>query len=166
MREVANKQLMVSVYKEFKYNLGERTLFDVLQEIKSDKYQSEVNSIRYALHKGDEKTADEIKSGLNGFTMSGTYGTSRTKANLNTYSQIIGLDFDHIPVTELYTLVKLINDCKYTFASFISPSGEGIKVFIKINSNATQHAIAYNQVATFYKNLSGYDFDAKCKDIT
>jgi hypothetical protein len=166
MSEVANKQLMVSVYKEFKYNLGERNLIDVLQEIKSDKYQSEVNSIRYALHKGDEKTADEIKSSLNGFTMSGTFGTSRTKANLNTYSQIIGLDFDHIPVTELYTLVKLINDCKYTFASFISPSGEGIKVFIKINSNATQHTTAYNQVATFYKNLSGYDFDAKCKDIT
>jgi VirE N-terminal domain len=166
MSEVVNKQLMVSVYKEFKYNLGERNLIDVLQEIKSDKYQSEVNSIRYALHKGDEKTADEIKSSLNGFTMSGTYGTSRTKANLKTYSQIIGLDFDHIPVTELDTLVKLINDCKYTFASFISPSGEGIKVFIKINSNATQHTTAYNQVATFYKNLSGYDFDAKCKDIT
>ncbi|EMY3583312.1 DUF3987 domain-containing protein [Flavobacterium psychrophilum] len=166
MSEVVNKQLMVSVYKEFKYNLGEKTLIDVLQEIKSDKYQSEVNSIRYALHKGDEKTADEIKSSLNGFTMSGTFGTSRTKGNLNTYSQIIGLDFDHIPVTELYTLVKLINDCKYTFASFISPSGEGIKVFIKINSNATQHTTAYNQVATFYKNLSGYDFDAKCKDIT
>jgi hypothetical protein len=51
MSEVANKQLMVSVYKEFKYNLGERNLIDVLQEIKSDKYQSEVNSIRYALHK-------------------------------------------------------------------------------------------------------------------
>ena len=63
MSEVVNKQLMVSVYKEFKYNLGERNLIDVLQEIKSDKFQSEVNSIRYALHKGDEKTADEIKSG-------------------------------------------------------------------------------------------------------
>ena len=69
MSEVANKQLMVSVYKEFKYNLGERNLIDVLQEIKSDKYQSEVNSIRYALHKGDEKTADKIKSELIGFTI-------------------------------------------------------------------------------------------------
>ena len=38
MSEVVNKQLMVSVYKEFKYNLGERNLIDVLQEIKSDKY--------------------------------------------------------------------------------------------------------------------------------
>jgi hypothetical protein len=85
MSEVVNKQLMVSVYKEFKYNLGERNLIDVLQEIKSDKYQSEVNSIRYALHKGDEKTADAIKSGLIALTMSGTFGTSRTKANIKNF---------------------------------------------------------------------------------
>ena len=166
MEQIANSKLMVSVYQEFKYNLGERNLLEVLQEIKSDKFQSEINSIRYALHKGDEKTADEIKSGLLSFTTSGTFGDSRTKANIVLYSQILGLDFDHIPVTEINNLVTLINGCEYTFASFISPSGEGLKVFIKTNSNAEQHTTAYNQVANFYKELSGYDFDAKCKDIT
>ena len=166
MSEVANNKLMVSVYQNFATKLEDRNLVEIFQEIKSEKYQSEINSIRYALHKGEDKTADKIKSELIGFTMSGTFGTSRTKANLLTYSQIIGLDFDHIPVTELETLVKQINECKYTFASFISPSGEGIKVFIKINSNANQHSIAYNQVATYYKNLSSYDFDPKCKDST
>ena len=165
MSEVANNKLMVSVYQNFATKLEDRNLVDVLQEIKSEKYQSEINSIRYAIHKGEDKTADKIKSELIGFTMSGTFGTSRTKANLHTYSQIIGLDFDHIPHTELDTLVTMINECKYTFASFISPSGEGIKVFIKINSNATQHTMAYNQVATYYKTISGYDFDPKCKDI-
>jgi hypothetical protein len=166
MSEVTNNKLMVSVYQNFVTKLEDRNLVEILQEIKSEKYQSDINSIRYALHKGEEKTADAIKSGLIGFTMSGTFGASRTKVNLHTYSQIIGLDFDHIPVTELETLVKLINECNFTFASFISPSGEGIKVFIKINSNATQHPIAYNQVATYYKILSGYDFDPKCKDST
>lgn len=166
MEQIANSKLMVSVYQEFKYNLGERNLLEVLQEIKSDKYQSEINSIRYALHKGDEKTADEIKSGLLGFTTSGTFGDSRTKANIVSYSQILGLDFDHLPITEINNLVTLINGCEYTFASFVSPSGEGLKVFIKTNSNAEQHTTAYSQVANFYKELSGYDFDAKCKDIT
>jgi hypothetical protein len=55
MEQTVNNKLMVSIYKEFKYNLGERNLLEVLKEIKSDKYQSEINSIRYALHKGDEK---------------------------------------------------------------------------------------------------------------
>ena len=85
MEQIANSKLEVSVYQEFKYNLGERNLLEVLQEIKSDKYQSEINSIRYALHKGDEKTAEEIKSNLLGFTTSGTFGESRTKANIVSY---------------------------------------------------------------------------------
>ena len=166
MEQIANSKQMVSVYKEFKYNLGERNLLEVLQEIKSDKYQSEINSIRYALHKGDEKTAEEIKSNLLGFTTSGTFGESRTKANIVTYSQVVCLDFDDIPLTEINNLVTLVNGCRYTFASFISPSNEGLKVFIKVNSNAEQHTTVYNQIANFYKELSGYDFDAKCKDIT
>jgi hypothetical protein len=166
MKQIANSKLMVSVYQEFKYNLGERNLLEVLEEIKSDKYQSEVNSIRYALHKGDKKTAEEIKGNLLGFTTSGTFGESRTKANIVTYSQVVCVDFDDIPLTEVNNLVTLVNGCRYTFASFISPSNEGLKVFIKVNSNAEQHTTVYNQIANFYKELSGYDFDAKCKDIT
>ena len=166
MEQTANNKLMVSVYKEFKYNLGERNLLEIFDEIKTDKYQSEINSIRYALHKGDKKTAEKIKSGLIGFTASGTFGESRTKANIVTYSQVICLDFDDIPLTEINNLITLINGCSYTFASFISPSNEGLKVFIKVNSNAAQHTTVYNQIANFYKELSGYDFDAKCKDIT
>lgn len=166
MEQTANNKLMVSVYQEFKHNLGERNLLDILKEIKSSKYQSEINSIRYALHKGDETKAEEIKNGLIGFTTSGTFGESRTKANIVTYSQVVCLDFDDIPLTEINNLVTLVNGCRYTFASFISPSNEGLKVFIKVNSNAAQHTTVYNQIANFYKELSGYDFDAKCKDIT
>lgn len=166
MKLRTNNKLMVSVYQEFKTNLGEKNLLEVLQEIKSNKYQSEINSIRYALHKGDEKKADNIKSSLIAFTTSGTFGNSRTKSKINSYSQILCLDFDHIPTTEINNLITLIKDCKYTFASFISPSGAGLKVFVKVDSNATQHTTAYVQVANFYKDLSDFNFDAKCKDIT
>jgi hypothetical protein len=158
--------MIVSSYKNFINKLEDRDLVEIFKEVKSNRYESDINSIRYALHKGENKTADEIKSSLVAFTTSGTFGESRTKKNINTYSQIIGLDFDHIPVTEINNLVTLVNGCRYTFASFISPSGEGLKVFIKVNSNAAQHITVYNQVANFYKELSGYDFDAKCKDIT
>lgn len=166
MKQIANNKLMVSVYQEFKTNLGERNLLDLFEEIKSDKYQSDVKSIRYALHKGDEKTADTIKRALLGFTTSATFCESRKKTNIKTYSQVVCLDFDDIPVTEIQTLALKINQCKYTMASFTSPSGEGLKVFIQVNSNAEHHITAYNQAANYYKALSGYDFDVKCKDIT
>lgn len=155
----------VSVYKKYYRTIQSKNIENIFNEIKSGKYQSDIKSIRYALHKGDENTANEIKSGLLSFTTSGTFGDSRTKENITTYSQIVCLDFDHIPVDEINTLVTLVNACNYTFASFISPSGAGLKVFIKINSNAEQHTFAYNQIASFYKEITGYDFDPKCKDI-
>jgi hypothetical protein len=156
----------VSVYQNFAAKLESRSFMEIFQAIKSGTYEADINSIRYAIHKGDNPRADKIKNGLLAFTASGTFGASRTKANITTYSQIIGLDFDHIPVCEISQVVTMVNECEYTFASFISPSGEGIKVFIKIDSNAEQHTIAYNQVANFYKNSTGFDFDSKCKDIT
>lgn len=157
---------MVSTYKNFKTKLEDNSIFNIFQDIKNGKYQSEINSIRYAMQSGKEKQADELKSELLAFTTSGTFDKQRKTEFLKTYSQIINLDFDHIPLEELESLVAKINDCKFTLASFISPRGEGIKVFIKINSNAEKHTIAYNQVANFYKTHTGFDFDPKCKDIT
>jgi hypothetical protein len=166
MEQTANNRLMVSMYKSFVNNLKDKNFVEILHDIKIEKYQSDINSIRYAIHKGDQLTADKIKSELPAFTTSATFDKSRTKANLNIYSQLICLDFDHIAISELIKTIKTVNECNYTFASFISPSGDGLKVFIKVNSNDTQHTIAYNQVANFYKMLSGNDFDPKCKDVS
>lgn len=163
---IQNNKLMVSLYQDFKINLGTKNIMDVFTEIKSNKYQSEVNSIRYAKHKGDESLVDELKSKLIGFTSSGVFGESRTKINLQSYSQIICLDFDDIPVNEVENLKASIDKSEYTLASFISPSGEGVKAFIQVSSNAEQHTSTYNQIANYYQEITGYKFDAKCKDVT
>ncbi len=157
---------MVSIYKNFKTKLDDNSIFDIFQNIKSDKFESEINSIRYAMHSEKMDLADELKSKLLAFTTSGTFGVQRKKEFLTSYSQIVNLDFDHIQLEDIDSLITQINDCKYTLASFISPKGEGLKVFVKINSNAEKHTIAYGQVANYYKTLTGFDFDPKCKDIT
>ncbi|MDO9153885.1 MAG: hypothetical protein Q7U47_09305 [Paludibacter sp.] len=65
---------MVSIYKNFGTKLEDKNIVDILQEIKSGKFQSEINSIRYAMQSGKEKIADELKSELIAFTTSGTFG--------------------------------------------------------------------------------------------
>jgi hypothetical protein len=166
MEEAAKNKLMVSGFKNFITKLEDKNLLEILQNIKSGKYESEINSIRYALNSGKIQLANGLKMDLIAFTASGTYSKQRKAKFLTSYSQIINLDFDHIPVEEIENLVAKINECQYTMASFISPSGEGIKIFIIVNSFEEQHAMAYDQVANFYKNLTGFDFDPKCKDIT
>jgi hypothetical protein len=157
---------MVSTYKNFGTRLEDNSIFNILKDIKSNKYESEIKAIRYAMHSEKIELADELKSELLGFTTSGTFGKQRKKEFITSYSQIINLDFDHIPLEDLDNLIAQINGCKHTLASFVSPRGEGMKVFIKINSNAEKHTIAYSQVANYYKNFTGFDFDPKCKDIS
>jgi NifB/MoaA-like Fe-S oxidoreductase len=70
MSEITNNKLMVSQYKEFKINLGNRNLIEILQEIKFEKFQSDVKSIRYALHEIDEKLRF-LKSEIDNFLMQG-----------------------------------------------------------------------------------------------
>ena len=166
MEKTANNKLMVSMFKSFSTNLGDKDFIDIIQEIKTEKYQSDISSIRYALHKELQAEADKIKSKLPAFTTSATFGKNRTKDSIKSYSQILCLDYDHVPIEYLSALISHVNKCAYTFASFISPSGKGLKVFIKVNSNAEQHSIAYQQVSDFYQKLSGLEADAKCKDIT
>ena len=163
---IENNKLMVSLYQDFKVNLGTINIMDIFKDIKSEKYQSEINSIRYAVHSGKESVVDELKGKLIAFTTSGVFNESRTKVNLETYSQIIGLDFDDVDVTEVQKLKANIDKCEYTLASFVSPSGEGVKAFIQVSSNAEQHTSTYNQIANYYQELTGYKFDAKCKDVT
>ncbi|MDY0090965.1 MAG: DUF3987 domain-containing protein [Flavobacteriaceae bacterium] len=157
---------MVSIYKEFKKVGSDSELGEIIECIKNGDYKEDINSIRYAVHSEDLKTADEIKSKLVGFTTSGTFGTARTKENITSYSKMICLDFDKLDHQELQEILTIIKICNYTYVSFISPSGNGIKVIVKVNCDADGHEEAYIQVAEHYKSITGIDYDKKCKDIT
>jgi hypothetical protein len=65
----------------------------------------------------DEKQPKNQKQLTRLLQTSGNIWESRTKANITTYSQVVCLDFDDIPLTEINNLVTLINNCRYTFAS-------------------------------------------------
>ena len=47
-----------------------------------------------------------------------------------------------------------IDKSEYTLASFVSPSGEGVKAFVQVNSNAEHHTSTYNQVANYYQEIT------------
>jgi hypothetical protein len=157
---------MVSIYKEFKKVSSDSEITEVFESIKKGDYKDDINSIRYAVHSEDFGTADEIKNGLVAFTTSGTFGSARTKENINSYSKMICLDFDKLDYQELEETLTIIKLCKYTYASFISPSGNGIKVIVKVNCDENGHEQTYIQVAEHYKSITGIEYDKKCKDIT
>ncbi len=156
--------MKVSIIEQFVNPSDEQDLLTVFETIKSTKFQSLVNSIRLAYHQEDKLLGDELKKKLPAFTPSGTF-SYRNAESLVEYNQIIHLDFDDLEYSELKTISDKINACSYTFASFISPKGKGLKVFVKTNSTSSEHKETCSQLTDFYKELIGLDSDTKCKDI-
>ena len=146
----------------------ETDLASVLKGIKDGSFKEEVE--RYRKAKADNSPeAERLKTSLSAFTPSGTFNGRRTNESLLRYSQIVHIDLDKVP-SELMARTKdaLINS-SYVNGLFLSPSSNGYKYFIKVDSPKSMHKEAFNQVTEHFIALLTWlpieCFDAGVKDI-
>lgn len=156
----------VSIFQNFNNPVQIITLQDLISNIKTGTYQEDVNTIRMAIGMGKPERADELKKNLLAFTPSATYSGGRKKEFIQEYNQIIHLDFDHIDEDDLLQITTQTASIPYTLACFKSPSGNGLKVFIQVDSLVQHHDLAYKQVQEYYEKQLGINADPKCKDVT
>jgi hypothetical protein len=156
--------MKASIFQDFTNPCEEQDLLSIFETIKSSKFESDINSIRLAYHQENKPHGDELKKKLLSFTPSGTF-SYRNADKITEYNQIIHLDFDDLDYKELSNVSEKINACLYTYASFISPSGKGIKVFVKTNATIENHQQVWAEIRTYYHELIGLESDTKCKDV-
>ncbi|MFN5183534.1 MAG: DUF3987 domain-containing protein [Bacteroidota bacterium] len=157
---------MVSVFKKFSTQVGLKEINLILEEIKNGKFQKEVNEIRELIKKGSKVEADKKKRQLDGFTASAQFKTARKAHLAENYSGFIILDLDKLSESELKRISNLAKVAPYTYTCFISPSGNGLKILVKVDSELEHHAIAYNQVAEYYEKSFEVALDKSGKDVS
>lgn len=140
------------------------TLEEIIILIRTRRWIHEITAYRTALASGDKEAARSLKAQLPGFTPSGLFKGGHRANQLEAYSQVVGLDFDH--VADLAALIALFLRQPFTLALFISPGGEGLKVFVRVDTAREEHAAAFAAVAAHYEHLSGVFCDRACKDIS
>ena len=135
----------------------------VLEQIKGGFWKKQFYEIKNHINNGDNKQAEEIKRGLPAFTVSANYKEARKKEHLNSYIGLLHLDYDKLDnVKEVKE--KVIN-MPFTYAAFISPSGKGLKVFVKSDNSINDHIYAFNALRDYYDEMLGIASDEKVKDI-
>lgn len=79
------------------------------------------------------------------------------------HSGFICIDFDHIG-DELQAVKDTIAGIEYTYAAFISPSNDGIKVLVRVPPSAASHRDHYRAAMRFYAQATQglYKPDVKC----
>lgn len=127
---------------------GSETTKDLVKRIRSEKNKPE---------------RQELKKLLPAICFSGTFN-KRTDASLIQHSGLICLDFDgYSKQKELLQDKENLTKNKYVFSVFISPSGNGLKVLVKIPADAENHTNYFNSLEKYFN--SPY-FDKTSKNIS
>ncbi len=158
--------MYVSFFQNFNEVSENKALPAVLEMIQNGRFKSHITNLRQLLNSGNQLEFDRQKKSLPAFTPSATFKGGRKAGFLDVYSGFIHLDFDKLSPPQLNDTFNSIIKIPFTFACFRSPSGNGLKVFVKVNTGAEYHLFAYQQVQAFYESRLSYPCDGKCKDIT
>lgn len=130
-----------------------KDIYFILDRIKNGKSKDLVEAIR---KETDKDKRDSLKSKLPAILFSGTF-SNRNAKGLKEHSGYICLDFDKYETEKLLKKDrKLIEDNEYTFACFTSPSGNGLKVLVKIPPNVELHREYFKALQKHF-NLNNWD---------
>jgi len=156
----------VSIFKNFTEVLENLPVEDVIRRIKSDAYRVPVEQLRLLLADGKKKEYTEKKKSLLAFTPCGTFSQGRKIETLESYSGILILDIDKLTAPELGQAKVKAGMEKYTFAMFISPGGNGLKILVKVSTGREYHSAAFTQVKSHYEAVLRVIVDKSGRDVS
>ena len=157
---------MVTIFKNFNEVVEHKPIPTILEEIKTGKYKHAIVYLRKSLAEKKEEAYNKAKKSLPAFTPSGKFVGGRKLEFLAEYSNTIILDIDKLSKEDLTKASHLANQSEFTYASFISPSGNGLKILVKINTLKTEHKETFLKVQAHYEDILKLEIDKSGKDLT
>ena len=122
----------VSVYKDIRDVSSKHiaTIGTLLERIRTGgKNLSTKKLIDEIRKEKDDEVRSALKSKLPSVTFSGKFN-ARYDDEIDTHSGLICLDFDKVNIPEF--LIDELKSDKYCFAAWISPSGNGVKMLVRV----------------------------------
>ena len=166
----------ISFYDDCRDTVGRvRSLRQTLANIRDDQRLAKMVAALRPLYAAaaasgsdDEKARyDSAKRVLPAVTLSGTF-TTRAIVGLAAYANVLQADLDHLrakgfDIAELKA--RLAGDPHALFV-FESPSGDGLKAGILIETGAEDHAAAFAAMRRYFSATYGIEPDAACSDVS
>ena len=114
----------------------------------------------------DQKQARQFKASTFDYcTFSGMFQTRNDKA-LISHSGLLCIDFDHLQSVDLLRNQLLQDEYFDTQMLFVSPSGDGLKWLISIDTKQTTHSNYFAAVANYILQTYGVEVDKSGRDIS
>ena len=132
----------------------------ILKRIKEGTSKKIIKDIRSV---NEKQNRNELKKKLPAICFSGKFNKRNSKS-IEAHSGFICLDFDgYQKKKDLIRDKEKFSRDKYVYSCFISPSGNGLKVLVKIPKDPDNHVNYFKALEAHFE--SPY-FDKNCKDIS
>ena len=130
--------MTINYYRSIKDSNNEvKNLQDILESVQDGTYKYHIEKLRKLKNNNDEENASKLKQSLPAFTVSSTFTSKRKLEFVQDYNGVLHLDYDKVDDVNKYK--EQVKEIPYTLAAFVSPSGDGLKVFVKTTSSLEQH---------------------------
>jgi hypothetical protein len=152
-----------SLYKTCRAKTNQEvSLMGLMSKIQHGDYDEIVTELRSI--KGKKERQEFKSKNFPAFTWSATFNGGHNYSDIKNYSSLVGLDYDD--VTGIDEVIEKLKTVDSTFIAFVSPSGNGIKVIVKVNSSLEKHKEAFELINKYYANIVGLESDPSVKDPT
>ena len=139
----------------------------VADRIRSDEFRDRIVHLRSL----DAESYKREKADTPAFTAGGVFEPHRrSNVTLKEHSGLVVIDLDGL--SDADDVVQRANDMPETMLCFVSPSGSGVKIIVKLDPApllSTQHSKAWGAVAAFYADALGVEIgveiDQSGKDV-
>ena len=152
----------ITIFKDIKDTAQPfyRDVDKIIDRIREGASQEIVRAIR--LEK-DKEIRNQLKQSLPAICFSGKF-TKRNDSSITKHSGLMCLDFDNFPSEkEMLEEKESLTKDRYTYSVFVSPSGLGLKVLVKIPAEEENHKNFFMSLEKHYNNEY---FDKTCKNIS
>ena len=145
-----------------------KDISECFEEIKNGKHKKRIETCRKKLEEGDKSGYDDLKRRIPAITVSCRTKGRKLNDGIEEYSGLLQGDFDNVSTPPFSTVEEirdtLAND-RHVVASYISPSGRGVKIWIAVVKDATKHQESFVASEKYFKEKYKLELDPSCSDV-
>lgn len=160
------QRMQVSIFLHV-WEKGSEVIFleEFINDVRGARWAVLALSHRKMLVEGRLKEAAKLKADLMAVIVAGVFKGGHAAAQVSSLSGLMMVDFDHTNERTRET-VLLLSQLPYVVAAFVSISGQGLKVIVRVDvESAAQYAMVYPVVASQLSGLAHFQCDGKCSDL-
>jgi predicted P-loop ATPase len=155
----------VSLFGNVKNHLSNSTIAEQITRIKNEEIKTKVEEIRNLIKENKKEEFENAKKSLTAFTVSGTFKDGRKTENLEEYNNCMVLDLDKLQPELITQVSSAAKSIPFTYACFISPSGNGFKIIVKTTATPETHKQVFEKLKEYYETALNIFIDESGSDI-